>query len=163
MIDREKVINGLEHCIEKLDAVTNKTHGFNCMACPYFKRCDSSGHLIGLPLMKDVLALLKAQDPRVMTLEEVAGMVALERETIIYMEFGNNSSHAGKVIALIPKYMYFDDENGLSWLICEGPEKGKKDSVSLFEYNDVWRCWTSRPDEKVRETPWRIDDGNTNG
>ena len=63
MINREKVIKGLECCIEKLDTVTNKTHGFNCTACPYFKRCDSSGYLVGLPLMKDALVLLKAQEP----------------------------------------------------------------------------------------------------
>ena len=63
MTEREKVIKGLECCIDKLDTVTNKTHGFNCTACPYFKRCDSSGYLVGLPLMKDALALLKAQEP----------------------------------------------------------------------------------------------------
>lgn len=59
---REKVINGLERCIEKLDTVLNKTHGFNCTACPYFRKCDSSGYLIGLPLMRDAITLLKAQD-----------------------------------------------------------------------------------------------------
>ena len=59
---REKVIKGLERCIEKLDTVINKSHGFNCTACPYFRQCDASGYLIGFPLMKDVLALLKAQE-----------------------------------------------------------------------------------------------------
>ena len=59
----EKVTKGLERCIEKQDTVANKTHGFNCTACPYFRKCDSSGYLIGLPLMRDALALLKAQEP----------------------------------------------------------------------------------------------------
>ena len=63
MPDVEKVIKGLEHCIEKLDTVVNKSHGFNCIACPYFRKCDRSGYLIGLPLMSDALALLKAQEP----------------------------------------------------------------------------------------------------
>lgn len=61
---REKVIKGLKQCIEKLDTVVNKTHGFNCTVCPYFRKCDSSGYLIGLPLMRDALALLKAQEER---------------------------------------------------------------------------------------------------
>lgn len=59
----EKVIKGLERCVEKLDTVVNKTHGFNCIACPYFRKCDRSGYLNGLSLMRDVLALLKAQEP----------------------------------------------------------------------------------------------------
>jgi hypothetical protein len=103
----------------------------------------------------EAIALLKAQEPRVMTLEEVAGRVALERETPIYMEFGYMATHAGQVIGLNPKYMYFDDENGLSWDACEGPNRGKKDGVSLDEYNDIWRCWTSRPTDEQREKePW---------
>jgi hypothetical protein len=139
MIDREKVIKGLECCADE------------CVyGCPYDHFGDEGLDCTAL-LCRDAVELLKAQEPRVLSLEEVAGMVALERETIIYMEYGHNSTHAGKVRALIPKYMYFDDENGLSWLICEGPEKGKKDSVSLFEYNDVWRCWTSRPTDEQRE------------
>lgn len=63
MTDREKVIKGLVRCIEKQDAVINRNHGFNCIACPYIRRCESIGYLIGLPLMRDALALLKAQEP----------------------------------------------------------------------------------------------------
>lgn len=62
MPDREKVIKGLECCVEKLDTVVNKSHGFNCIVCPYFRKCDRSGYLIGLPLMRDAIALLKEYD-----------------------------------------------------------------------------------------------------
>lgn len=61
MKSREDVIKGLEHCVEKLDTVVNKNHGFNCIECPYIKKCEHVGSLIGLPLMRDALALLKAQ------------------------------------------------------------------------------------------------------
>ena len=71
MIDIEKVLNGLQHCIEKLDSVIHKTHGFNCLSCSYLRKCESIGYLSGLPLMRDALALLKAQLSRVLTLEEV--------------------------------------------------------------------------------------------
>ena len=60
---REDVIKGLVRCIEKQDTVINRNHGFNCNACPYIRRCESIGYLIGLPLMRDALALLKAQEP----------------------------------------------------------------------------------------------------
>lgn len=96
MDKREKVINGLERCIEKLDTVVNKTHGFNCTACPYFRKCDSSGYLIGLPLMRDALALLKAQEPRVMTLEEV------KQERICWIEDADD----GMTVRLFPATMF---------------------------------------------------------
>lgn len=94
--------------------------------------------------------------PRLMSVEEVAGRVALEQETVLYMEYGRNSTHEGMVIGLIPKYIFFDDEHGLSWDICEGPDQGKRDGVSLYEYNDIWRCWTLRPTDAQKEaTPWQ--------
>lgn len=63
MKSREDVIKGLEHCIEKLDTVVNKNHGFNCIECPYIEECEHVGSLIGIPLMRDAFALLKAQEP----------------------------------------------------------------------------------------------------
>lgn len=64
MADIEKVLNGLQHCIEKLDSVVGNTHGFDCTSCSYFSKCESIGHLLGLPLMRDALALLKAYKRR---------------------------------------------------------------------------------------------------
>ena len=63
MPDIEKVLNGLQHCIEKLDSVVHKTHGFDCLSCSYLRKCESIGYLLGLPLMRDALELLKAQGP----------------------------------------------------------------------------------------------------
>ena len=63
MIDREKVIKGLKHCAEKQDTIVNKNHGFNCIQCPYFRKCENIGALVGLPLMRDALKLLQAQEP----------------------------------------------------------------------------------------------------
>ena len=51
--------------------------------------------------------------------------------------------------------LFFDDEHGLSWDVCEGPDQGKRDGVSLYEYNDIWRCWALRPSDAQREeTQW---------
>lgn len=90
-------------------------------------------------------------EPRLLSLEEVAGRVVLGQEAPIYMEFGSLATNAGKVIGLIPKYMSFDDEHGLSWDLCEGPDQGKTDGVSLYEYNIIWRCWTLPPTDMQKE------------
>ena len=65
MPDREKVIKGLECCT----AFDGK--GFPlCEECPY----EDEGTCPELDVLhKDALELLKAQEPRVMTLEEVIG------------------------------------------------------------------------------------------
>ena len=55
MIDREKVINGVEHCINPV----------SCKGCPY----RGKGECVRL-LMEDALELLKAQEPREMTPED---------------------------------------------------------------------------------------------
>ena len=101
------------------------------------------------------LGVSNMEEARLLSLEEVAGRVALEQETPIYMEFGYYSTCYGEVIGLIPKYMFFDDEHGLSWDIVEGKDKGKRDSVSLYEYNVIWRCWSDRPwDEQRQAVKW---------
>ena len=130
MTEREKVIKGLEsleirlvECGDKLDAY----------------------------VVQRAIILLEAQEPRVLSLEEVAGRVALESDCTIYMEFGPMATHSGEIIGLNPKYVFFDDEHGLSWDVVEGPDQGKRDGVSLYEYNDIWRCWTSRPTDEQRE------------
>jgi hypothetical protein len=53
MVDREKVIKGLEHCIAD-----------NCDLCPYDENVDCPGFdPTPKTLLADVLALLKAQEP----------------------------------------------------------------------------------------------------
>ena len=55
MIDREKVIKGLECCIITPDICSD--------VCPYFGKCDENDYC-DEKLFKDALALLKAQAPR---------------------------------------------------------------------------------------------------
>jgi hypothetical protein len=65
---REKVIRGLEHCIAD-----------NCDLCPYDENVDCPGFdPTPKTLLADVLALLEAQEPRVMTLEEAKSAYAVE-------------------------------------------------------------------------------------
>ena len=65
MTDKEKVIKGLEHC--------DFGDFSNCDECPYYQSHDCADEL-----KNDILGLLKEQEPRVMTLDEI---------TEIYVEF----------------------------------------------------------------------------
>ena len=53
MVDREKVIEGLEHC----------SSGEGCRGCPYNK--TESGHACLFDCVRDALALLKEQEERI--------------------------------------------------------------------------------------------------
>jgi hypothetical protein len=89
--------------------------------------------------MTDALALLKAQEPRVMTLEE-----ALAAD-YVYLEIRLHSSLPCDCCILA-----IDRDGGILPL-----HKGFCAYLDGEEYGETWRCWTSRPDEKRRaETPW---------
>lgn len=70
MVDREKVIKGLEHCDFGVSSTCYEKE------CPYYQ-----SHNCADELKNDILALLKEQEPRVMTLDEL---------TDIYVEFKGN-------------------------------------------------------------------------
>lgn len=76
MPDVKDVINGLERCIVDV-------HDEPCN-CPY----EGDGGCIG-SLMRDSLALLKAQEPRVMTLEEAKSAFVVEYRSGKMREVGS--------------------------------------------------------------------------
>lgn len=116
----EKVIKGLECC------------AFGCcLGCPYLDIVDDCEGV----LCADVLALLKAQEPRVLTLEEAR---ALEQDTVVWYE------HTG-VHPPRPRIVHYADNEGI--VFTDG-------GVWLFtkdDYGKTWRCWTSRPTDEQRE------------
>ena len=90
-----------------------------------------------------------------MTVEEAVGCVILERNITIWFEFRN------EIKAMIAKDVVYNDllcgedfptlaDPNLEWV-----DGGKRDGVIIAEYNDTFRCWTSRPTDEQREaTPW---------
>lgn len=143
MTKHEKVIKGLECCIEKLDTIVNRTHGFNCTTCPYYQECEAIHSLVGLPMARDALALLKAQEPRVMTLEELP---TWDGAFLIEARMNGETVWA----SWYSEYELYDQT------ICRMQDiDGEVDDRFKKLYGYEWRCWTSRPDEKTMEaTPW---------
>jgi hypothetical protein len=131
MPDREKVIKGLECC--------SKGDSADCDNCNYHGAmtdvpCEST-------LMRDALALLKAQEPRVMTLEEVNALdwdyCYLEQERLPGKEYRG----------MLGKYIM----TCVTWPSITAA----KISQGKDNYGRTWRCWTSRPTDAQREaTQW---------
>jgi len=106
-MDREKVIKGLERFIRDFK--------------PF------CGNKADWQRVEDTLALLKAQEPRVMTLEEYKALAEKpkkERDPV-WEEWSDMES---------------------TWAIPNQAYGG---------YGTSWRCWTSRPTDEQREKePW---------
>jgi hypothetical protein len=125
LAELEKVIKGLECCI--LHDPDDKQR---CSECPYEGNCVNR-------LKMDALSLLKAQEPRVMTKEEIIGW-----DGYIWFEF--SGMRAMKVV-LIDYGMVREPFRGdyptkeLSWETCQ----------------ETWRAWTAMPTAEQREAaPW---------
>ena len=133
---REKVMLGLWYCA--------KGSLSNCEECPYTEtRC--SEHLCG-----DALALLKRQEPRVMTLEEVKqhdnqdGCVWFEQPTY-------------NAVAAFARQDFDGSKDGCTEIISPYllGEPINHVYMSNTFYGEEWRCWNARPtEEQMRETPW---------
>ena len=84
--------------------------------------------------IRAAIALLKEQEPRVMTLEEV-----IHSKDWVWYQWKN--THYGWAIAVN----------------CDGKWIEWEDSTTdqLCKYGEKWRCWTSRPTpDQMRETKW---------
>jgi hypothetical protein len=127
MSDREKVIKAIEICY---------TLGHNCTECPLFPVDDCNDKL-----MHDALSLLKAQEPRLLKLEEIPeydGAFLIEyRHEVWPMQW------ALFRLNLTTVYRFIRGNSELGF------------SINKDFYGKTWRCWTSRPTEEQRKaTPW---------
>lgn len=127
MVDREKVIKGLE---ESVAFFRDRLYGY---------RFDK-----WLRASVDALALLKAQEPRVMTWEEAQANV--QNGPFIIIEVRDSTGSEVDFGVLVGDYYEMSEGSVLTvadfWMMKD-------------DYDKRFRLWTSRPDEKRRaETPW---------
>ena len=129
MADREKVIKGLECCIsEKMCHVP----------CPYNGECDEKGYYYSKAI-DEAIALLKAQEPRVLTLEEVKAC-----ENPVYLECRVFDCWA--LPCTVDKKMLY---------IALMHKNGAFTHFSFGSYGKSWRCWSARPTaEQMKEVEW---------
>ena len=141
---REKVIFAIENCLTT-DSVTEcrKTE------CPFISCRESCLEW----LLRSALALLKAQEPRVMTLDEARE--TLRAAEFLYCEDRNDDTGAGGLQrGVLNDSGYWDLSNGEYMNLDDLDESEDLES----EYGKTFRFWTSRPSpEQMRETKWDAD------
>ena len=146
MIDAEK----REKVIEALECLANNPF-LDCDKCPYNaptliplkQRCDYTW------ICADALDLLKAQEPRVLTLDEVRR----DHDRVLWIECDDSKTQSigqyrGQVCwhdRHIGKWERFTTIGFANDYLHRETEK----------YGKTWRCWNARPTEdQMRETPW---------
>ena len=124
MTKLEQVINGLLIHMRPSVCVQDD------IVCPYFHDADCYKNL-----MADAVELLKEQEPRVLTLEEVPDAV------FCYLEY----KAYGTIEPAIFGEVDTDDTVAFTTL-----EDGK-DYLDISDYCKAWRCWTAMPTDEQRE------------
>ena len=139
MAEPEKVIDGLRRC---------ESYGYcEDKQCPYYE-CTGCLEL----LRSDALELLKAHEPRVMTLEEVKNNVD---NPCWFESHGTYMGYEG--FWIIPYAFTAWETMYYVFPLMQINERGDShySELGLPAYNKTWRCWTSRPTDEQREaTPW---------
>lgn len=122
MIDREKVIAGLKKVWD----------AFNSME-----------HELYADYVFDALELLRAYEPRVMTLEEI------DDDDAYWFEERYGKKSLGRNV-LIHSIEEDAREPYITFVYTYGEA-----SYKISEYGQTWRLWTSKPTDEQREaTPW---------
>lgn len=135
MTDREKV----RRQFEEFAAITE----------PGMPQCVT----ISAETVRDVLALLKEQEPRLLTLEEVCN---LKYDDVVYYQ-GINTNFVESAIVLHGEKMVPEINTRVVQFRHAAGTGGWTgiNNADLNGYGKKWRCWTSRPSpEQMRETKW---------
>ena len=142
MPDREKVIKGLEHC-QRIGS---------CGDCPYQEDLDPDA---GCGMHGDALALLREQEPRMLTVEEVKrigadnhGSFKNDGLTVMWLEEFGKQFPLHVVILKWDEDDWQGEPNNIVNVYYFGTDEF--DRFSLTDYNKAWRCWTDKPTEMQR-------------
>lgn len=142
MTGRENVVKGIECCLG--DTRTDLPN--LCTICPYAHGSYAT-QTCGKKLREDALALLQAQEPRVMTLEEVQ---ALHANDVVWLEDKGKPNIIPGIVR--NRCLWPHSATMVTNFMCGD---GCKVTADDDDYGKRWRCWTSRPDEqRMAETPW---------
>lgn len=137
--DREKVINGL-----------NDIHAVACGLGDDECYLNSIGIKQLQTLINDATELLKVQEPRVITLEEIRDV--LKQPVWKETKSAHEKLYTGWVIA-------YDIQIGhgiTGERLGMSEPSGRVVWYRLDDYGRTWRLWTSRPTDEQREAaPWQ--------
>jgi hypothetical protein len=120
MTKREKVISDLEQCLD-----------------------DSVAAVVPADTVIEAIALLKAQEPRIVKISELTSGEPM----LVWLEdIDKAETVAGMIFDYVPGRFGFKLTN---------IESRDRTYPRIDDYLTRWRCWTSRPSDEVRRaTPW---------
>lgn len=125
MAEYQKTVRGLECCI-----LRDPEDKPRCAECEYEGACVNR-------LMMDALELLKKQEPRLLTFEQIKDIM----NGVVWVEL-KDRREVDPWIVIQGKIWRPDYNTGYEcWDVC------KED-----EYNRIARCWSARPTDEQRET-----------
>lgn len=143
MADREKVIKALRVCYAPA-----------VISCMYRDRgqCDYDSSYCQMELFRDAAELLEAQEPCVMTLEDVKALPGdSEGNTPVWIET--------RIVTDNGVLTYL--EASILWMFEDGLWQSFRSVYSSWEtmkadsYAVTWRVWTAKPSDELREaTKW---------
>lgn len=142
---REKVIKGMEYCIDYAQRIKDQINDVPCQGCPYSglkPKKVGQGDCMDT-MLQDAITLLKAQKPRVMTWQEIIDTAT--QMPFIWLESKEKNDRVFQSILF--KTWLWDSMATIITVMTQG---------WLFEghqvgYGKTWRCWTSRPTDAQRE------------
>ena len=135
MIDREKIIRGLECCM--------LSYKDGCDECPFVAKgmCEE---LLG----ERAIALLKVPEPRVMEPDELAALAMDESDNVpVWYEY-RIITDRGVITRLEASVLWWVEDG---WWRRLGPVRMGWEDVRADGYGVSWRVWTERPTEAQRE------------
>ena len=136
MMDREKVIKGLECCIIHVSCAADG-------GCPYKSQADANCLDTAI---KDAIALLNAQEPVVIAPETMGVM----SRRPVWLETKNGRVYNGYVLVYEVQYGM-----GISGVTDKrlgiADPSGRMHWLKMCDCGVTWRCWTSRPTDEQRE------------
>ncbi len=138
-IDREKVIKGLECC--------KRIEGRPCNDCPYAGEDESCVEKMSM----DALALLKEQEPRILSLgEAIEGKNGLEIDPYVFVEIKGREDIFIGTVTDVSHYNY----PNLVFDVGECFQIDRSFSASKnylnTDYMKTVRCWTHKPSKEQR-------------
>ena len=127
MIDRESVIRQLTQHIARADYI--ETDWMDC---------------VSVPMLRGALTLLKEQEPKILTLEEVK---KLSDHDVAYIE---------TTISSFVNPAIYQPENGNDDYACVVSTWLKSGFYAWNTYGKDWRLWTHKPtQEQMEAAPWQ--------
>lgn len=108
--------------------------------------CETNWSLMCHDVANWLEELLATQEPRVMTLNEVANA---PEKSVVWLELKPDDAFKYEIYPFVG--------SGAGWYscYCSANTSPMFTNADEEEYGVTFRCWTSRPDEKrMAETPW---------